>query len=145
MELAHRADRIGQLRSLVRPVALDPGEPQRQASRILGARLDVIEGDLDDELGTHVHRVPVASGLELLQLRGLPGEHLVGHALEGLAEHDEPARVGITRAEIEARAPAATAAAPPFAGHPPPLPPPHAPHPAPPTPPPPPLPPRRLS
>ena len=79
---------------LVRPVALDPGEPKGEPAGIARARLDAVEGDLDDELRPHVDREVVAAGLELEQALGLPGEHRVGHALEGLAEHDEPAARG---------------------------------------------------
>ena len=47
---------------LVGAVALDPREAQRQAAGILRARLHVVEGDLDHQLGPHVHRVAVARG-----------------------------------------------------------------------------------
>ena len=43
----------------------------------------------------------------LLQPLGLPGEQLVGEALERLADHHELAGVGIARAEVEVREPAA--------------------------------------
>ena len=51
------------------------------------------------------------AGLELEEALGLPLEHLVGHALEGLAEHDEP--LAVPGAEVDVRQlPLAAAAAP---------------------------------
>src|SRR2546425_9758217 len=84
MQLAYAGDGVGHGRPLVGTVALDAREPQRQPAGILTARLDVVEGDLDDQLGAHVHRVPpvVAPDLELEQLLGLPREHLVRHRSE---------------------------------------------------------------
>ena len=53
------------------------------------ARLDVVQGDLDHELGLDVNRIAIGSNGELLQLGGLPDQHLIGHAFEGLAQHHE--------------------------------------------------------
>jgi hypothetical protein len=53
--------------------------------------LQLVEGDLDHQLRAHLHDVAVAADLAGQQLLGLPGEHLVGEALEGLAEHQETA------------------------------------------------------
>ena len=101
---------------LVRAVALHPREAQRQAAGVLRARLQVVEGDLDDQLGPHVHGVAVAAGLAREQLARLPGEQLVGHALEGLAEHHEAAGRGIARAEVQVRQPALAPAVAPLGG-----------------------------
>ena len=70
------------------------------------ARLHVVERDLDHQLGPHVDGVAVARDLAREELLGLPGEHLVGHALEGLAEHHEAAGRRVARAEVQVREPA---------------------------------------
>ena len=44
----HRVDRVGVLGPLVGPVALHPREAQGEAGGIVRARLDAVEGDLDD-------------------------------------------------------------------------------------------------
>ena len=46
----------------------------------------------------------------LEQSLGLPGEHLVGHALEGLAEHHEAAGLRVARAEVQVAEPPLPAA-----------------------------------
>src|SRR2546422_4075421 len=89
------------VRALVRAVAHDACEAQRQATRIGGARLDAVERDLHDQLGSYEHHVSVASGLELEQLGRLPLEHFVRHPLERLPQHHEPAGVRIAGAEVE--------------------------------------------
>src|SRR6266851_804160 len=43
---------------------------------------------------------------QLKQSRGLPGQHLVGQALEGLSQHDQPAGGRVTRAEVQVGQPA---------------------------------------
>src|SRR5689334_18442146 len=83
----HRAERVRVLRPLVRPVSLDPGEAQRDPARVAGAALDAVEGDLDHELGADVDDMTLLARLELQQVRGLPSQHLVGEALERLAQH----------------------------------------------------------
>src|SRR5687767_903113 len=103
VDRAHGLDRVGLARPLVRAVALHSRESQRHAARIARARLHAVEGDLDDELRTDVHDVGLAVRLEAEQVLRLPGQHLVGHALEGLAEHDVPAGLRIARAEVEIR------------------------------------------
>src|SRR5918993_2083541 len=87
MDGAHRLDRVGVARGLVRSIPLDASEAQRHSSRITRARLDAVEGDLDDELGPDEDDVALATRLQREQMLRLPGEHLVRHALEGLAEH----------------------------------------------------------
>src|SRR5207244_11265862 len=79
---------VGILRALVVAVALHAREPQREPPGVAGARLQVGEGDLDDQLGPDVHRPRIAPHLAREKLPGLPVEHRVGEALEGLAEHD---------------------------------------------------------
>lgn len=46
----------------------------------------------------------------------MPGEHFIGEALEGLAEHDEGSGGGVTSAEVEVAEEAAAAAVTPFGG-----------------------------
>ena len=64
--------------------------------------------DVDDE--------PVAGDLEVEQRPGLPIEHLVGEALEGLPKHRESAAAYVPRAEMQVAEPAATPAVPPLRG-----------------------------
>jgi hypothetical protein len=52
MDRSDRVDGVRLLRTLVRPVALEPPESQRQATGILGTGLNIIEGHFDDKLGT---------------------------------------------------------------------------------------------
>src|SRR5450759_2754496 len=63
--------------------------------------LETVEGDLDHLLGTYGDDPPVVLGRQLGEAGRLPGEHLVGHALERLAEHDEA--ICRTRPEVDVR------------------------------------------
>ena len=60
----HGFDGVGFRRALVIAVALDARKAQREAARVVRARLDFIERDLGDELRPHVHDVPVARSFE---------------------------------------------------------------------------------
>ena len=86
---------------LVLAVALDAREAEGDAARVAAARLHAVERDLDHELGAHVDGVRRAPLLELQQALGLPGQHLVGQALERLAEHHELPALGVARAEVQ--------------------------------------------
>src|SRR5687767_11475597 len=83
---AQVADRVRVRGVLVRPVALDAGEAERDAARVAGRGLDAVERDLDDELRTREHRDPLPAGLALEQRRRLPLEQLVGQPLERLPD-----------------------------------------------------------
>src|SRR4051812_25915262 len=99
-----RADRLHgvDLRDrLVVAVAQDAGEAQRHATRVAGRLLHAVERDLDHLLGPERHDPVAAVDGELLEALRLPREHLVGHPLEGLAEHDELTAVGVARAEVD--------------------------------------------
>src|SRR5262249_48218389 len=89
---------------LVIAVADDTREAERHSAGIARRRLQAVERDLDDLLRTHFHDVAVrrAAG-ELREAPRLPVEHGVGHAFEGLAEHDESSARGIARAEVDVR------------------------------------------
>jgi hypothetical protein len=65
VESSHEVDRVRLRGGLVRPVALNPREAERQAAGVAAALLHAVEGDLDHELGTHVHDMPVALGREV--------------------------------------------------------------------------------
>ncbi len=52
----HLLDGVCVARHLVGSVAPNSGEAQRHTSRVLRARLHVVEGDLHHQLGPHVHR-----------------------------------------------------------------------------------------
>src|SRR5436309_2534121 len=84
MQLPDGLDGIRLVRALVRAVAHDAREAQRQATRIRRARLDAVEGDLHHQLGPHVHHVPVASRLTLDHLPPLPPGHLTPQPVERL-------------------------------------------------------------
>ena len=101
VDRAHRVDGVRLLRPLVGTVGFDPGEAQRQAARVVRAHLQVVEGDLDDQLGAHVDGIAVARDLTGQQLLGLPGEHLIGQAFERLAEHDEAAVRRVAGAQVQ--------------------------------------------
>ena len=60
VDRAHGVDRVGLGRGLVRTIALEPREPQRETARVVRALLKSVEGDLDDELGTHDHGMTAA-------------------------------------------------------------------------------------
>ena len=55
---------VGVARQLVGAVAQHPGEAQRDAAGVARTGLYAVEGDLDDELGPHVHGVAVTMGLK---------------------------------------------------------------------------------
>src|SRR4051794_23657050 len=115
----HRVDRVGLAGPLVVAVAHDAGEAECDAAWVAGGALDAVEGDLDDLLGPQLHDVVVLDGAradgQLGEPLGLPGEHLVGHALEGLAEHHEVVTLlGCACAEVDVGEPALPAARAPF-------------------------------
>src|SRR6516225_5492035 len=113
-EGANGLDRVGLLGPFVRAVALDAGKSQGEPAGVMGARLDIVERDLDHKLRLDIDRVGVAGDGELAQLSGLPRQHLVRHALEGLPQHHKRARVRVSRAEVQIAEPAGAPAMAPF-------------------------------
>src|SRR6059058_1797539 len=99
--LSHGRVRVCVRGALVLAVSLHTREAQREAPRILRARLNFIERNFRDDLGTNEHNVTIAADLELEKLLRLPPEHLVGQSFERLAEHDEAAALGVARAEMQ--------------------------------------------
>ena len=63
-----------------------------------------------------MYRVGIPPDFELLQPFGLPRQHLVGQAFEGLAQHHERLTFGIAGAEVEIAEPPAAPTVPPFSG-----------------------------
>src|SRR6478752_1594085 len=118
---ADRLDRVGLVGALVVAVAQDPGEAERDATGVAGRALEAVEGDLHHLQRPQLHDVGVADGRggdgELGEPLGLPREHLVGHALERLAEHDE-AGLGrlVARAEVDVGQPPLAPPGPPLDG-----------------------------
>src|SRR5262249_20848062 len=102
--------------ALVGAIAFDAREAKRQAAGILRARLNLVERDFRDDLRLGIHRIRVATDLELEEPFGLPRQHLVGEAFERLAEHHEAAALGIARAEMEIAQPSFAPAAAPLDG-----------------------------
>jgi hypothetical protein len=113
---ADGVDRVGVFGLLIRAVALDAGKAQGEPAGIMRARLDVIEGDLDHELRLDINRVSVAGDRELTQLGGLPRQHFVRHALEGLSQHHKRARARVSCPEVQVAEPAGAPAVAPFGG-----------------------------
>src|SRR4051812_45618989 len=109
-----RRERVGFRRRFVATIAFHARETQREAAGILRARLEVVERDLGNDVGLEEHRVGIAPDLELEEALRLPREHLVGEALEGLAEHDEAAAFGVPRAEVQVAQPPFAPATPPL-------------------------------
>ena len=64
VQRTHGFDRIGIHCTLVLAVALDARKAQREAARVVRARLDFIERDLGDELRPDVHDVAIARSFE---------------------------------------------------------------------------------
>ena len=60
IDFLKRLKRVGLLRRLVATIALDAREPQRESAGILRTLLKIVEGDLDDQLGTHEDDVAFA-------------------------------------------------------------------------------------
>src|SRR5262245_17273779 len=118
-EPAQQPNSIDSVRLLgwfVGAIAKHPGEAQRYPARVAGAALYSVEGDLYDEVWLDPHQPVIllyCSGEELL---GLPGQQLVGHAFECLAEHDELATAGIASAKMEVGQPAPAATMTPLGG-----------------------------
>src|SRR5204862_3851659 len=92
----------------------DPGEAEGQARGVRGALLDLVVGDLDDDLRAHAHRVAVVAGGERLQPGGHRGELDVGEPLEGLAHVGEA--VAVTDGQVVVREPAPAPAGPAVGG-----------------------------
>jgi hypothetical protein len=70
-----------------------------------------VKRDFGRQLESDVVGPAVAMRLQLLQALGLPAQHLICRAFEGLREPHQVAAVGIARDEVEIRKPAATALA----------------------------------
>src|SRR5438046_2081724 len=88
---------------LVVAIAKDTRETERHLARVARRGLHAVERDLDDLLGAELHHVAIGRSLrELEEAASLPFEHRVGHAFEGLAQHDETAR-GITGPHVDVR------------------------------------------
>src|SRR5690606_21182762 len=116
-EGADGVDRVGVLGALVGAVAQDPGETEGHAARIAGRALHAVEGDLHHQLWTDLYGPLVRGTLgEFQEAFRLPGEQLVGQALEGLPQHDEPARRRVAGAEMEVGQLALPAAVTPLGG-----------------------------
>jgi signal recognition particle subunit SRP54 len=116
VEPAHRLDGVGLGGGLVLAVPEHAGEAQREATWVPGAALDAVEGDLHDEFRPHVHGVGIPVVFQREQPFGLPGQQLIGQALERLAQHDESARVRVAGAQVQVGQPAAASPVAPLDG-----------------------------
>src|SRR5215831_12367279 len=115
-EAAHRVDGVDFVRPLVLAIAHYTREPQSHPARIARAALHAVESDLRDQLWAYIDRPAVARALQFQQPLCLPGQHRVGQPLEGLTEHDVPARLGVERPEMEVGEPALPPAMAPLGG-----------------------------
>src|SRR4029079_12249716 len=79
VDRAHGLDGVRLGGWLVGAIALHAGKAERDPAWVARARLDAVEGDLDDELGADVDDVTLSARLQLEEVLGLPGEHLVRH------------------------------------------------------------------
>ncbi len=111
---ADHVDGVGLGRGLVLAVAQHPGEAQRQAAGVARAALHAVERDLHHQLRPDVDGVGVPALLQRQQTRRLPGQQLVGQALERLAQHDETAGGRVARAQVQVGQPAAAPPVPPL-------------------------------
>src|SRR3954468_20826596 len=89
INLPHRLDGVCLVSCFVGAIAFDAGKPEGNATRILAAALDLVERDFHHQLGPHIDGDAIAGDLELPQLLRLPLQHLIGHTLECLPQHDE--------------------------------------------------------
>ena len=86
VETAKLGERGGLPRPLVVTHARDAGEAKREARRIRRALLDLVVFDLDDDLGSDLHRVAVVGHRERSQAFRHLHELSIGEALEGLTD-----------------------------------------------------------
>ncbi len=93
-----------------------PGEAQRDPARIAGRGLQAVAGDLHYQRRRHVHRPRRPPHLPAEQLGGLPAQHLVGQALERLAQHHRRAAGRVAGREVQVGQPAGPASVPPLGG-----------------------------
>src|SRR4051812_29493286 len=101
---------------LVTSISLHARKTQCQPTGILGACLNLVEGDFSNELRTNEDRVCVASDFELQEFLRLPGEHLVGQTFECLSQHHEAAALGVACTEVQIAERAFAAATSPLGG-----------------------------
>jgi hypothetical protein len=72
VEIPDSGDGVGLLDRFVGPISFDPREAQGEPARILGTRLDLVEGDLHDHLWAHMDHTALAADLEIQETLGLP-------------------------------------------------------------------------
>ena len=70
---SHGFDGVRLSRGLIRTIAFDARKPQGKAGGVAGARLQLVEGDLDHLLGSNRHQVAFSTDLSGQELLGLPG------------------------------------------------------------------------
>ena len=68
-------------------------EAERDTTGVSGGALNAVEGDLDDLLRSDMDHVAFTASFKVQEALGLPREHLVGHPLESLSDHDPAASV----------------------------------------------------
>src|SRR3954454_18012185 len=91
INLPHRLDGVCLVSCFVGAIAFDAGKPEGNAPRILAAALDLVERDFRPQLRPQKDGEPTRGVFEHPQLLRLPLQHLIGHTLERLAQHDEAA------------------------------------------------------
>src|SRR6266571_9114140 len=102
------------LRAFVVPNPDDPREAQRESARVVGAPLDLVVRDLDDDLRSDMEPPPLLRRRERAESFRHRFELRVGQALERLADHLERARRLVPHREPVVRQPSLSPAGPPF-------------------------------
>ena len=104
-ERLHRGDRVGLVGASCRRGSAAPGRTagrrRRGSASSAAAPSKAISTTCSGRTCDHPARRAVDR--ELGEPLGLPAQHLVGHALERLADHHEPAGVGVAGAEVDVR------------------------------------------
>src|SRR5207247_10452388 len=80
---------VGLRSGLVRSIPLDPREAEREPAGIVRPRLDIVEPDLGDDLGTRVDGALFAAERDLENRPRLAGEHRGGQPLDRPAQQYE--------------------------------------------------------
>src|SRR5437588_271554 len=114
IDVLHGTECVGLRGGLVWAIAFHSCKPQRQPAGILRAFLQIVEGNLHNELRPNEDDVAVAAYIPLEERACLPLEQLVCETLEPFAQHHESAALFVASAEMQLAEPPASPAIPPL-------------------------------